>query len=295
MKMKRIVLLSIAFMLLLAACGANDEDKDASDNKASDATGKEIIIGLDPYDYATVPAYISQEILTREGYDAKIQDGEVGILFAALAEGDIDVFVDIWSPNLQKNYLEKYEGEFDVIGTLYTDAPVGLAVPEFMEDVNSTEDLNKYKDEFEGTLYAVDAGSGMDQTTRQLVEEYDLDYSVTNSSLPAMVAQASKMIDEKEPIVFNAWRPHTMFQLLDIKMLEDPKDVWGSDSVQIGAVFDLKEKAPEAYTLYSNMTLTLDEIEEWLLSMEQDDKEPAELAKEWVDNNEDRINEWLEK
>lgn len=291
MKFKSLYFLSIALLLLIAGCGTNDEDKTANNDEAT----KEIIIGLDPYDYATVPAYLSKEILEREGYNATIQDGEVGILFAALAEGDIDVFVDIWSPNLQKSYLEQYEGDFDVIGTLYSNAPVGLAVPTFMEDVNSTEDLEKYKAEFDNTIFAVDAGSGMDQTTRRLIEEYGLDYDVTNSSTPAMVAHASKLIADEKPIVFNAWRPHTMFKLLDIKMLEDPKDIWGSDNVQIGAVFDLKEKAPEAYTLYSNMVLTLEEIEEWLLQMEQENKEPAELAKEWVDNNEDRVNEWLEK
>lgn len=43
------------------------------------------------------------------------------------------------------------------------------------------------------------------------------------------------------------------------------------------------------------MELTLDEIEEWLLAMEQEDKTPDELAVEWVDNNEEKVNRWLEK
>lgn len=294
MKLKPFYLVSITILLMLIGCGANDDDGTVNESK-NNASGKEIIIGLDPYDYATIPAYLSKEILEREGYDATIQEAEVGILYEALSEGDIDVYIDIWSPNIQKAYLEKYEGDFDIIGTLYSGAPVGLAVPEFMDHINSTEDLETYIDEFDGMIYSVEAGSGMDQTTRRLIEEYDLDYDVTNSSTPAMIAQASKMIDDNEPIVFNAWRPHTMFKLLDIKMIEDPKNIWGSDDVQVGAVFDLKEKAPEAYTLYSNMEFTLDEIEEWLLKMEQDGKEPAELAKEWVDNNEDRVNKWLEK
>ncbi len=290
MKIKFLFAFSITALLLLTiGCGAENENEPANESE------KEIIIGLDPYDYATVPAYLSKEILEREGYDAKIQEGEVGILFEALAGGGIDVYIDIWSPNLQKAYLEKYEGEFDLIGTLYSGAPVGLAVPQFMEHINTTEDLQTYKDEFDGMMYAVEAGSGMDHTTRRLIEEYGLDYEVTNSSTPAMIAEASRKIEANEPIVFNAWRPHTMFKLLDIKMIEDPKNIWGSDDVQVGAVFDLQEKAPEAYTLYSNMAFTLDEIEEWLLKMEQDGKTPAELAKEWVDNNEDRVNEWLEK
>ena len=288
-RFKLLLIASLGLLLVVAGCASNDNGEETTDSQ------KEIIIGLDPYDYATVPAYLSKEILEREGYDATIQEGEVGILYEALAGGDIDVYIDIWAPNLQKNYLEEYEGQFDVIGTLYSGAPVGLAVPEFMDHITTTEDLETYKDEFNQMIYAVEAGSGMDHTTRRLIDEYSLDYDVTNSSTPAMITQAQRMIDNNEAIVFNAWRPHTMFQLLDIKMIEDPKDIWGSDDVQVGAVLDLQEKAPEAYTLYSNMEFTLDEIEEWLLQMELDGKEPAELAKEWVDNNEDRVNEWLEK
>lgn len=294
MPFKKMLFGCIAFLLMLAGCGAGN-DKQASSNENNDVEKKEIIIGLDPYDFSTVPAYLSKVILEEKGYDAKIQEGDVGILYAALVDEDIDVFIDIWAPNLQKSYLKKYEGEFDLIGTLYSNAPVGLAVPTFMDDVNTTEDLKKYTDEFKGTIYAIDAGSGMDETTRDLIKAYDLDYEVTNSSTPAMVAQADRMIDAKEPVVFNAWRPHTMFKMLDIKMLEDPKELWGSDKVQVGAVFDLKDKAPEAYTLYSNMAFTLDEIEEWQLKMEQEDKHPEELAKEWISENEERVNEWLEK
>src|SRR5699024_5487392 len=100
--------------------------------------------------------------------EATIQVAEVGILFASLANEDIDVFIDIWTPSLHKSYLEEYVGQFDMIGTLYSDAPVGMAVPTFMDHVNSTEDLNEYKDEFSSMLYTVDAGSGGDYNTREL-------------------------------------------------------------------------------------------------------------------------------
>lgn len=290
---------TILLVVFLAACGNNEqqEETDEQNSKSDgvDVAKQAITIGLDPYDYATVPAYLSKEILEREGYEASIQVAEVGILFASLANEDVDVFIDVWTPNLHKSYLEEYDGQFDIIGTLYADAPVGMAVPTFMENVNSTEDLNEYKDEFDGMLYTVDAGSGGDYNTRELIKAYDLDFEVTNSSAPAMIAQAEKLISENKAVAFHAWRPHTMFRLLDIKMLEDPLDLWGSDSVKVGAVFDLADKAPEAHTLYSNMEFTLDEIEEWLLAMELEDKTPEELAIEWVENNEEKVNRWLEK
>lgn len=40
-----------------------------------------------------------------------------------------------------------------------------------------------------------------------------------------MIAQAERVIDDKGGVVFNAWRPHPMFTRLDIKFLDDPKNI----------------------------------------------------------------------
>src|SRR5690625_6487068 len=72
-------------------------------------------------------------------------------------------------------------------------------------------------------------------TTNRMIEKYDMnDFEITNSSTAAMLTQVETTIDNEEPIAFNAWRPHPMFVRFDIKFLEDPRDTWKLDDIEIG-------------------------------------------------------------
>ncbi|GAB4075219.1 glycine betaine ABC transporter substrate-binding protein [Barrientosiimonas marina] len=280
----------------LAAC-SNDQEGEAAQDKAVDSDDdKTITIGQDPYDFATVPAYLSKEILEREGYDVEIEVADVGILYQSLSNGDIDAFVDVWAPGLQKEYLEKYEGDFKIAGTLYSDMPYGVAVPDYLEDIDSIEDVKEHPEKFDGKIYAIEPGSGMSKTTERMVDEYNMaDFEVQNSSSQAMVAKAVDSFEDGEPIVFDAWRPHPMFMKMDLKFLDDPKDVWHLDDVHIGVTNDLENASPFAYTVFANMDLTLDMVEKWQNSMKFDDEKPEDLAEEWIDDHPDKVDEWLEK
>ncbi|MBP1949972.1 glycine betaine ABC transporter substrate-binding protein [Virgibacillus litoralis] len=291
-----ILFLSLTFILVLTACnGDQQESQDNKDNE-NEKEQKNISIGLDPYDYATVPAYLSKEILEQEGYEVKIEEGQVGILYEALANKEIDAFIDIWAPNLQSSYLKEYEGQFEIAGTLYSEMPLGVAVPAYMEDVNSIADLNKYKEKFDNKVYAIDPGSGMADTTEKMVETYDMkDFEIKNSSTAAMLAQVESVMKDKGGIVFNAWRPHPMFVRMDLKFLDDPKNAWKLDDVQVGVTPDLQEQSPTAYKLFSNMKLTLDQVEKWIMAIDSEGKTPEELAEAWVEENQDKVNKWLEK
>ncbi|MFB4169961.1 glycine betaine ABC transporter substrate-binding protein [Virgibacillus sp. JSM 102003] len=279
---------------MLTAC--NGEQQESQDNKDNQKEQKTISIGLDPYDYATVPAYLSKEILEQQGFEVEIVEGQIGILYEALANQEIDAFIDIWAPNLQSSYLKEYEGQFEIAGTLYSDMPLGVAVPAYMEDVNSIADLNKYKEKFDKKVYAIDPGSGMADTTKKMVEAYNMkDFEIKNSSTAAMLAQVESVMKDKGGIVFNAWRPHPMFVRMDLKFLDDPKNVWKLDDVQVGVTPNLQEQSPTAYTLFSNMKLTLDQVEKWIMAIDTEGKTPEELAEAWVEENQDKVNKWLEK
>ncbi|WP_246366957.1 glycine betaine ABC transporter substrate-binding protein [Paraliobacillus salinarum] len=252
-------------------------------------------MGLDPYDYATVPAYLSQVILEQEGYNVEIEEADVGILYEALSTQGIDAFIDVWRPNLHESYLEKYDDTFETAGTIFSDMPLGIAVPTYMEDINSIEDLAKNADLFENEVYAIEPGSGMALTTNAMIEDYEMDeFEVKNSTTAAMLTEVQNSIDDKEPIAFNAWRPHPMFVRFDIKFLEDPRNSWKLDDIEIGVTPSFEEDSPTAHTLFSNMDLDIDMVEQWLISIDEG-KTPRELAETWVEENPDTVDQWLEK
>lgn len=279
----------------MAGC-SNSENKADTDNgdKASEEKST-ITVGLDPYNYSTVPAYLSQVILEQEGFNVEIEEAEVGILYQALANKDIDAYIDVSRPRLHASYLKKYDDQFETAGKLYTDLPLGIAVPKYMEDINSIEDVKENADLFNHTIYAIEPGSGMGQTTVSMLKEYKMDsFEIQNSSTAALLAKIKQATEKEKPIAFNAWRPNPMFVKFDIKFLEDPRDSWNFDDVEVGVTPDLKEESPTSYTLFSNMSLDLDMIEDWIISMGEG-KEPRELAEIWVKNNQDTVDEWLEK
>lgn len=289
-------LIGAMLSLLLVACGeTNDENERTTKDESVIEEKTELSIGLDPYDYSTVPAYLSQIILEQEGFEVKIEEAEIGILYQALSNQKIDAFIDVWSPNLHKDYLEKYGETFEIAGTLYSDMPFGMAVPKYLEDINTIQDVADHPELFNNKVYAIEPGSGMAMTTEEMLETYEMDdFKVQNSSVAAMLSQVESMIKKEEAIVFNAWRPHPMFVRFDIKFLEDPLNTWKNDDVQIAVTPNLKEESPTAYKLFSNMELTLDMVEEWIMQLDEG-KSLRELAEEWVEENQETVDKWLEK
>ncbi|CQR45926.1 Glycine betaine/carnitine transport binding protein GbuC precursor [Paraliobacillus sp. PM-2] len=280
--------------MLLSACGS-DENNSTAENEQNTDEVTDISIGLDPYDYATVPAYLSQVILEQEGYNVEIEEADVGILYKALSTQGIDAFIDIWRPNLHESYLEKYDDTFETAGTIFSDMPLGIAVPTYMEDINSIEDLAANPDLFNNELYAIEPGSGMALTTNAMMEDYGMDnFKVKNSTTAAMLTEVQNSIDNKEPIAFNAWRPHPMFVRFDIKFLDDPLNSWKLDDIEIGVTPSFEEDSPTAYTLFSNMDLDIGMVEQWLISIDEG-KTPRQLAETWVEENPDTVDQWLEK
>src|SRR5690625_2068245 len=190
-KVYSLVLLGI-IMTLLAACGSGGNNTSVEDNQEAEEVTN-ISIGLDPYAYATVPAYLSQVILEQEGYNVEIEEAEVGILYQALSSGDIDVFVDVWRPTLHASYIDEYDYAFVSLGVFFSDMPLGIAVPSYMEDINTKEDLAENADLFDNELYAIEPGSGMALTTNRMIENYDMnDFEITNSSTAAMLTQVER-------------------------------------------------------------------------------------------------------
>ncbi|MUV36373.1 Glycine betaine-binding protein OpuAC [Lentibacillus sp. JNUCC-1] len=289
------MMMVVGIAILFTGCSDNNEN---SGEEAGDKGSEEkstIKIGLDPYDYATVPAYLSAVILENEGFEVDIKEAEVGILYQALSSQDIDAFIDIWRPNLHSEYIEEYDDSFETAGKLFSDMPLGMGVPTYMEDINSIEDLREHADEFDHTIYSIEPGSGMGKTTEVMVEDYEMDdFEISNSSVAGMMAQMKKLIEKEEPIAFNAWRPHPMFVNYDIKFLEDPRNSWKLDDVEVGVTPQLEEEAPTAYTLFSNMELDLDMVEEWLISLDEGEK-PRDLAEAWIEEHQDTVDEWLGK
>src|SRR5699024_12413507 len=103
----------------------------------------------------------------------------------------------------------------------YENGKVGLAVPEYMDDINSIEDLNENKDLFNGEITGFEPGAGTMETAKVMIEDYDLDYDLVERSESAMISAVLDAEEEGEPIVEPLWQHHYVIADADFKLLDD--------------------------------------------------------------------------
>src|SRR5699024_8919945 len=111
-----------------------------------------------------------------------------------------------------------------------------------MEDGNSIEDLQGNEGlggAVDGEIIGIEPGAGLMQSTEEALEEDELDeWSVTASSEAAMLAELQGKIEDEEEIVVPLWKPHWIFAAEDLKMLDEPEEIYGGDGDQIQMIFN---------------------------------------------------------
>lgn len=277
--------------LVLAGCGGATEDA-----KEAPAGNQDVAItfGQTPWTSTVPPTYVAKQILEDMGYKVAIQEAEAGVVYTGLASGDIDVFMDSWLPDTHKEYMDKYGDKITDAAISYPDGELGWVVPTYMKDINSVEDIIGKEDLFGGKVYGIDEGAGITQTSRQLIEGYGLKYEYAVSSEAAMLAQAKKQIKDEKPVLFVGWRPHTMFVDFDLKILEDPKGIFKPSEVHVLTHKGFEEKAPEAFAFLSKWSMPVGDIEKMIKEIDGGAK-PEEVAKKWIEENKEKVEQMTAK
>jgi glycine betaine/proline transport system substrate-binding protein len=219
---------------------------------------------------------------------------EVGPVYQGVANGELDAFLDVWLPTTHKTYWDQYKNQVVDLGRWYEGtASLGLGVPDYVK-AQSIEDLNDYRDEFGGEIIGIESGAGiMRIVEEQAIPGYELDYDLVASGTPAMLSQLKQALQDKQPIVFTAWKPHWMFLSYDIRYLDDPKEeMGGSEQLSAIARKGLEEDSPKAFQLLDNIDLSEQQLEELELAI-SDAGDPEQGARDWIKDNRDVVEGWL--
>lgn len=228
------------------------------------------------------------------GYTVELTMADVAPVFSSLASGNTDAFMDVWLPVTHKDYMAKYEGEIVDLGVSFDDAVLGLVVPSYV-DIDSIEDLNSIKDEVGNEIIGIDPGASMMVATEKLIEEYGLDYKLVTGSGPTMTAALSKAIDANKPIVVTGWKPHWKFAKWDLKVLKDPKLIYGdAEKIHKYSRKGLEEDMPEVAEFLKAFKMTETELGDLMGAIEEkSDTDTLEVARAWMNEHPDLINGWL--
>ncbi len=275
--------------------GGNGGSATAASEEGGDiGKGKKITIGYIPWDEGVASTYLWKEILEQRGYKVEARQFDAGPLYTALAQGSIDFQTDAWLPVTHEQYWKKYGKQLEDLGSWYGPTSLELAVPSYMKDVDSLEDLKGKASAFGGKVTGIESSAGMMGLLKsKVLKEYGLDkeYKVVDSSTPAMLAELKRAYSKKEPIVVTLWSPHWAYSDYDLKKLKDPKGAWGTgDGVHTLARKGFAADDPVAGGWLKNFKLS----EKQLTSLESEINKAGkgrqqDAARTWLKDNPDVV------
>lgn len=235
-------------------------------------------------------AYLSKIVLESQGYTVDVQEfSDTSLVYVATADGDIDAMPG-WPENSQKAAYEKYADDLEDVAKPYGNGSLFIAVPDYMTDVQSIDDLVAHADEFDNAIVGIEAGSGLTKIMQDtVVPGYGLEnFDLQLSSTAAMLAQLKEAIDADKPIAVTLWAPFWANSAFPIRPLEDPKGLFGAkESMHILAHPGFSEEHPEVSDMWAHMDITDEQISELddLISNEYGAGEEQAAVQEWLGTN----------
>ena len=289
-----------ALGLTLAACGADETTTPSTGGSETNATEDmgTITLGFLPaWTDGLSTAYLLENQLEQMGYTVEMETvGEAALLYQALTSGDVDMYPSAWPEVTHADYMSEYGDKIDDIGTYYENAKLTWAVPTYMDDVNSIEDLKGMGDTFDGKIIGIEPSAGLTKASLESVlPEYELDeYELVTSSTTAMLAELKKATGSEEPIVVTLWRPFWANAEFPVKDLEDPKGALGdTEGLHFLGSLSFAEDFPEAAEWISELKLDDDQygsLEDMVVNEYGEGKE-AEAVAAWIEANPDVLPE----
>ena len=122
---------------------------DANEDKVAEWTdgvavvdGDKIKLAYVAWDSEIASHNVMKIVLEDMGYQVTLTQVEAGPLWTAVADGSADASLAAWLPLTHATYEEKFEGQYEELGTHLTGVKIGLVVPEYMS-IDSIEDLKE--------------------------------------------------------------------------------------------------------------------------------------------------------
>lgn len=261
-----------------------------------------IRFGTPTWPGVTVKSEIAIQLLEHIGYQTSNVNGSPSVILNSLKTDDLDIYLGGWMPT-EKDMIDPLvaQGEVKTLTTNISDATMGIAVPKYVWDagVKSEADLADHAEKFDHKIYGIEAGTGFNKSIKEAIDNdrHGLgDWELVPSSTSGMLAQVGRMVKRDQWIVFLGWEPHWMNIAYDIKYLSakgEPKIAETKSDVLTVANVDMVDEHPMVAKFFSQYQAKKDEQSKWVYEYSYQDRPKEEVAREWIQNNLDRVAEFL--
>lgn len=317
---KFLMLLSTAILVVLSACGGGSESSGEIDT---------IVFADAGWDSIRVHNSIAQKIIEEGyGYKTEVTPGSTAATFQGFTEGDINVYMEVWTDNIKEVYNEAIDaGDIKKVSVNFDDNVQGLYVPTYViegdkekgiepmaPDLKTVEDLKNYPKLFadpakpdKGRLINAPSGWAVEKAITQKMETYGLNDTFENfkpGSDAAIVASLADAIKAGEAWVGYYWSPTAVTAKYDLTLLQEPeydKEIYEKtkgtelppNDVVVAVHKDMPDQAPEVVDFLKNYETSSALTEEALSYMEENQASPEEAAVWWMGEHEDLWTSWV--
>jgi glycine betaine/proline transport system substrate-binding protein len=316
------VVAALMLALALAACGESKDDDDGGGESAS-AGGKDcgtVVLNEQAWAGSTANTYIAKNVLEEElGCEVEVTKITEIPAFQAMADGKTDAVLEDWQ------HTDQYAQYIDKAGTVVQGGPLGVEghigwfIPKFVMDEHpefkTWEGLKGEEDVFNNEFLGGDPSYV--QKDKELIKALGLDLKhVTAGAEPAQVARWSQAYKQQKPVLFYWYTPQYLnqeYDLAEVKLpprteankdcKDDAKE--GGDPEQYKCEYDVTiinklfskkfaDSGSPAYDVLKKMKLTNEDQELVAKAIAGDKQDPDEAAADWVKDNQDKVQQWLQ-
>lgn len=275
---------------------------------------KHVVFGTGAWSGDLLPIYPVKILLEEEfGYTTEIVDLAVAATWAAMAAGEVDLWMGSWQPN-QEDLKEKYAATTEELGLIYGDCLQGWMVPTWVSeqygitsvgDLKDPEIARMFDDDGDdiGDIMGCDAAWKCAAVTDEEIAGYELTgmYEQKYGAEAMMLAAIEGKMKKNEPVLFYMYTPNPFFVRFpageSVVWLDDPKDFWPVANVYTFGNKDWIKENPKAAKLCGLIEMTEDDVGWSMAEIEArgDDQATLEaIAREWIAAHQSEVDSWVE-
>ena len=291
-----------------------------------------IVVGKPDWPSAQVTAHIIAKIINeRLGDDVQLRPIGTIELIGAIDRGEIDVHPEVWLPNSEEVVHEyrdvrgtlrlsplSVQAEQHMCTTRQTSEATGI---KSLADLARPEMAAKFDTDHDGRGEVWIGARTWSSTRIERVRAKSYGYDQTMMLLTMPEDQALASVDAAaatgSPVVFYCYFPHYIGELHDIVTLDEPAydaaswnivtaeqdpawlslssapTAWQPSQYHVGYATALEEDAPEVVAFLNKLQISPKDAEAMSYAVHVEGRDPAEIAETWVENNNERIEEWV--
>jgi glycine betaine/proline transport system substrate-binding protein len=267
------------------------------------AQSRFVTLGHVDISFYEVTAKVVQGVLERLGYTVAVKTGSHAQIYPLLGNGEIDLFVAVWLPGAHASYWEQYKDSSVQVTTLFEDARLFWAVPDYVPatEVKSVADLRKpdVAAKMQKEIRGTHPDSGLMIGSKKIMQEYglaDAGYQLVPNEAAERATNFNDNIAAKRWFVMPLSQPNYLNRLASMRILDEPKQfLGGADKAYLVAHKDFYAKVDKhTWKALQRMSLSVKAVTEMDYLVNVKKLTPEYAARNWMAAHPDTVNYWLQ-